>query len=177
MFKIIKKEKETELLLYPISEEFFKERVSIRFENIDEGFNRFDSITLESLLIDNTEENIINFIDKAFSLNGEENSYVDFYLSRLDNTAKDNLLSYLNDEDKETLKRFESEVGDETIYFRLSREAIPFVTRLSTREILFSTFYFTKYPLTIWSNYDLNFPVFYKSHDDIEMYRKYLSQI
>jgi hypothetical protein len=160
-----------EHILYPISEKMFEEKVDIRFENINEGFNKFESIDLHSLITDLTEEKIIEFIDNAFLLNGEDNSFVDFYLNRLDKIAKDNLLSYLNEEDKEMLLGIENEIKDETVYFRLSREVIPFITRLSTREVLFSTFYFTKYPCTIWGNYNMNFPVFYNNKEDIERYK------
>jgi hypothetical protein len=158
-------------LLYPISEENFKEKVDIKFENINDGFDRFDSVMLEGLLNANTEEDIIKFLERAFELNGENNSYVDFYLSRLDEDARENLLNILNGEDKQTLKRIMEEIKDETIYFRLSREVIPLITRLSTRELFFSTFYFTKYPCTIWGNYDMKFPVFFKNKNDIVIYK------
>jgi hypothetical protein len=160
-----------ENLLYPISEELFKDKVIIRFENINDGFDRFESIMLESLITHNTEEGIVTFLDMAIQLNGEDNSYVDFYLSRLDKEARDNLLALLNDEDKEVFKRIIREVQDDTIYFRLSREVIPFITRLSTRELFFCTFYFTKYPCTIWGNYNMNFPVFFNNKEDIEKYK------
>jgi hypothetical protein len=166
------KEKEMGHLLYPISEEIFKEKVNIRFENIYDGFDRFESIMLESMIADISEEKTIDFISKAYQLNGEDNSYVDFYLSRLNKGAKNNLLALLNDEDKEMLKRIINEVSVETIYFKLSSEIIPFITRLSTREVFFCTFYFTKYPCTIWGNYNMQFPVFFDKKDDIEKYKE-----
>lgn len=161
-------------LLYPVIEEIFKEKVTIRFDNINDGFDRFENIMLESIIADITEEKIIDFVDKAFELNGEDNSYVDFYLNRLDNEARDKLLDLLDDKDKETFKRLIKEVKDDTIYFRLGREVIPFITRLGTREIFFCTFYFTKFPCTVWGNYNMKFPVFFNNKEDIEIYKEKL---
>ncbi len=59
--------------------------------------------------------------------------------------------------------------GD-TIYFRLTKDIIPFITRLSTREVLFCTVYFTKYPFTIWGNYNKKFPCFYKADKVLDLY-------
>ena len=47
-----------------------------------------------------------------------------------------------------------------TVYFKLTEEFIKFLVSISLKEILFSTFYFTKIPCNIWSNYPKNFPVF-----------------
>ncbi|MBC8060265.1 MAG: hypothetical protein H7Y18_06325 [Clostridiaceae bacterium] len=163
-------------LLQPISEEKFKEKVTIRFNNINEGLSRFENFMLESKNKENSEAKFIVFMEKLFELNGEENSYVDFYFSRLEENDKKNLFESLNDEDKEVIKRHCSEIKDETIFFRLSKEAIPFITRLSTREVFFSTFYFTKLPCTIWGNYNLKFPIFFNHKDMMEKYKEIAGQ-
>ena len=64
----------------------------------------------------------------------------------------------------------EKNYHEKNIYFKLTKESIPFITRLSTREILFSTIYFTKYPCTIWGNYNKSFPIFYHDNNDIQQY-------
>lgn len=158
-------------LLRPISQETFEGKVFIRFKSINEGFSRFEDFMLQDMTKDNSEEKFITFIDKAFQLNGEENSYIDFYLSRLDKEAVDNLFALLNEDDKAMLRRHVSEIKDNTIYFRLSREAIPFITRLNTREVFFCTFYFTKFPCTIWGNYNKKFPIFFNDKTDVEKYK------
>lgn len=159
------------LLLQPINEEIFKENITIRFNNINDGFNRFENFILHDKSNDSMEEKLIEFIDKALQLNEEENSYVDFYLSRLNEEEKNKMLKLLNDDDKKILKRLITEVKDETIYFRLSKEIIPFFTRLSTREIFFCTFYFAKFPCTIWGNYNMKFPVFFNDKENGEKYK------
>lgn len=160
-----------DFLLQPIDEEIFEENVAIRFENINEGFSKFKSFMLDGEGIDNGEKRFIDFIDKASELNGEENSYVDFYFSKLGEAARNRLISALSSEDKLILERHIREVKVETIYFKLTKEVVPFITRLSTREILFSTFYFTKFSCTIWGNYGMKFPIFFNNEDDAKIYK------
>ena len=140
-------------ILIPISNKEFKEKVTIRFNSINDGFNNYNNKTIEG-----NEEAFISFLQEAFELNGEDNSYVDFYYN------------VLNDEDKILLEKFEKNYHEKNIYFKLTKESIPFITRLSTREILFSTIYFTKYPCTIWGNYNKSFPIFYHDNNDIQQY-------
>ena len=159
-------------LLRPISEEMFKANVVIRFNNINDGFNRFENFMLESSQRENLEEKLIMFMEKAFDLNNEDNSYVDFYFSRLEEKDKHSLLALLDAEDKKILERHIREIKDETIFFRLSKEMLPFITRLSTREVFFCTFYFTKFPCTIWGNYNMKFPIFFNNQDVVEKYKE-----
>lgn len=164
-----------EHVLEPVNEELFKEKVKIRFSNINEGFTRFENYILKSESRESEEkgeQKFIEFIDRVFQLNGKEYSYVDFYLSKLEEKAKEKLVTSLDEEDKYILKRHINEIEDETIYFRLQRKFIPFITKLCTREILFSTFYFTKFPCTIWGNYNMKFPIFFDNEDNVDKYKK-----
>lgn len=164
-----------ENVLEPVNEELFKEKVKIRFNNINEGFNRFENYILKSESGESKEkdeEKFIEFIEKALQLNGHENSYVDFYLSKLDEEAKSNIFKLLDEEDITILKKYIHHIEEETIYFKLQKEAIPFITRLCTREILFSTFYFTKFPCTIWGNYNMRFPIFFDNKDNVDKYKE-----
>ena len=157
-------------LFESISEEMFKEKVVIRFDNINEGFNRFTNFMLESKCEENCEAELIEFLKKALKLNGDDNSYVDFYFSRLDVNSKQKLFDLLDAEDKKILERYDREVKEEKIYFRLNDEILPFLARLCTREILFCTFYYTKFPCTIWGNYNMKFPIFFDSEEIVESY-------
>ncbi|HAK43805.1 MAG TPA: hypothetical protein DCM59_15265 [Clostridium sp.] len=157
-------------LLYPVSKENFKKLVDIRFDNINEGFNNFKNVILESKTIEEAEENIIKFMEETIILNGEDNSYVDLYFSTLEEESKERLIKLLEVEDKEVMYRIQEKLNEDTIYFRLTREIIPFITRLSTREILFCTVYFTKYPFTIWGNYNKKFPCFFDNDKVLELY-------
>lgn len=153
------------MVLLPVNKENFEKAVAIRFNNINEGFNTYCHKTIEG-----SEEQLIDFINKAFNLNGADNSYVDFYYNILKEEDQQRLKALISAEDRLILENFEKSYHEKKIYFKLTKESIPFITRLSTREILFSTIYFTKYPCTIWGNYNKRFPIFYKNESDISNY-------
>ena len=89
-------------ILIPISNKEFKEKVTIRFNSINDGFNNYNNKTIEG-----TEEAFISFLQEAFELNGAENSYVDFYYNVLNDEDKKKLKELINDEDKILLEKFE----------------------------------------------------------------------
>lgn len=148
-------------MLIPINEKEFKERIKIKFNNISEGFSRYSNKTLEACNDNFFEANMIKFLEEAMELNGVDNSYVDFYYNILSESDKNNFKEMLDSEDKKFIRNFEKVNKDSGIYFKLSKDFIPFINKLNSREILFSTIYFTKEPLTIWGNYNKKFPVFY----------------
>ncbi|WP_346961499.1 hypothetical protein [Clostridium sp.] len=157
-------------LLYPVSKGDFKKLVDIRFDNINEGFNNFKNVILESEAIEEAEKNIIKFMEEAIILNGEDNSYVDLYFSTLEKEDKERLIGLLEEKDKEIMESIKDILQEDTIYFRLTKDIIPFITRLSTREVLFCTVYFTNYPFTIWGNYNKKFPCFYNDDKILDLY-------
>ena len=157
-------------MLISVNENDFKEKVNIKFNNITEGINRFNNKVLESNNSYDFEQCMIGFLEEAVKLNGVENSYVDFYFNVLEEDAKIRFKELLNCEDKEFINKFEDENSEAGIYFNLTLESIPFIVRITTKEVLFSTIYFTKEPFTIWGNYNKKFPVFYKEKS---VYNKY----
>lgn len=148
-------------MLIPINEKEFKEKVKIRFNIISEGFNRYENKSLEACNDNFFEVNMLKFLEEALELNGVDNTYVDFYYNILTASDKKKFKEMLDCNDKEFIVNFEKDNNNNNIYFKLSKECIPFINRLNSREILFSTIYFTKEPLTIWGNYNKKFPVFY----------------
>lgn len=168
------------MILKAVDEEKFKELVEIKFNNISEGFNKYVNGILKGRESDNktkNEESIIRLLEKLIEINGIENSYVDFYYSRLSDEDKKRLTQLLVDEDKEQLKELEKKLSSKDIYFKLTKEMVPFFTRLSTREVLFSTFYFTKIPCTIWGNYNMEFPCFFKGIEEMKIYSEICCQL
>lgn len=161
------------MLLKSIEEKEFQNKVDIRFSNISEGFNKFHNGVLEKKILLNreeSEERIFRFFERILELNGEENSFIDFYYLRLREEDKQRLKEMVSADDRITLNDVESELKGDGIYFRLSKEILPFIVRLCTREVLFSTFYFTKIPCTIWGNYNMEFPCFFKDEKCMEFY-------
>lgn len=158
-------------MLISVNENDFKDKVNIRFNNITEGINKFENKILESNNSYDFEQSMIGFLEEAVRLNGVENSYVDFYFNVLEEGAKIRFKEVLKCEDKEFMKKFEGENSESGIYYNLTLESIPFIVRITTKEVLFSTIYFTKEPFTIWGNYNEKFPVFYKEKSVYDKYK------
>ena len=145
-------------LLYPISEEDFKQNVRIYFDNISEGFSKFKHEMLEG----KKEDELIEYMQNAYDENGFDNFYIDLYLNRIDETNEDKFINLLCDEDKKIYEVIKKEYDYNTVYYKIDKSLIPFITRLSTREVLFCSTYLTKTNKTIWGNYNMKFPIFYE---------------
>lgn len=153
--------------LYPIDEKVFYDRVSIRFENIQDGFSKYESVSLSG-----KDENIIKFILELYKYNGFESSFVDFYYSRLNDESKRKVKSILDTNELQLIKGYEKYMNNNHIYFQLDKEFLSLIVKLSLKEMLFSTFYFAKSNFTIWGNYNNNFPCFYINEEDYIIYKQ-----
>lgn len=150
-----------------ISKEEFDKIIKIKFDNILDGFDRFNYIELYSRIEkekDKIEEDFIKTLEGFFDLNYDKDKIIiDFYKNKLD---KDSIKLIENNLDIEEIKLFNEilNVGNENdIFFEISdKKYIRLLTKLCTRELFFITFYFTKGPITIWGNYNLKFPLFYR---------------
>lgn len=159
-------------LLTPISTHEFENRVTIRFKNILDGFDKFKNFNIETTDIKDGENKIIKFIEKIFELNNFE-CYVDFYINKLSSEDKERLIDLVSDEDKTILiSHLNSRSHDEVFYKLDNISLIPFLVRLNTREIFFVTFYFTNKPITIWGNYNMKFPCFFYDEKDLLFYNE-----
>ena len=56
-------------------------------------------------------------------------------------------------------------LGKEEIFLRLNNEILEILLKLTAKEILFSTFYFTKSKCTIWGNYNMKYPIFFEDDE------------
>lgn len=158
-------------LLIPISNDEFKNAVSIRFNNILDGFDLFKNFTIEANTMDNDGENkLIKLIETIFEKNNSE-GYVDFYLNKISDEDKEKLISLISNEDREILKLHLNIEPHDGVFYKLKNKAlIPFLVRLNTRELFFVTFYFTNKSITIWGNYDMKFPCFFNKQEDLNFY-------
>lgn len=135
--------------------EEFKNINVIYIENIQDGFNKYPNLILEG-----TEEYINNAIKQLININGLENSYADFYYARLDQEGK-NIVKAALDE-KEIMVIESLQLSSDKIFLGLNPELLEILLKLTANEILFSSFYFVKYPCVIWGNYGKRYPVFFK---------------
>ncbi|MBE6050504.1 MAG: hypothetical protein E7214_07585 [Clostridium sp.] len=158
--------------LVPITNDFFNNIIKIKFKNVLDGFNNYPSYTIMSNNKTNEikEEIITKFILKVFKINNNL-CYIDFYISKLQKEDINNLIKLTPNEDKDILIQ-NINLKHDGIYYKVdNKELIPFLVRLSTREIFFITFYFNKIPITIWGNYNMEFPCFFENENDMKFYK------
>lgn len=148
----------------PVSLAEFKENVNIRFNNIIDGFETFKNFTIDGTFTEDSETCLIKFISHVFETN-ESECYIDFYINKLNESEKKNLMSLIDEKDR-TLLEYIIDMNHNDIYYKLTdKNLIPFFTKLNTKELFFVTFYFTKKPMTIWGNYNLKFPCFFNDSE------------
>ncbi|WP_143318255.1 hypothetical protein [Clostridium sp. HBUAS56017] len=134
----------------------------VYIKNIQEGFDRYPNSILEG-----TEEHVNDVIRKLFSINGVENSYADFYYGTLNEEEKGAVKNILDEKEIILIESFK--LCPEDIFIRLNSEILEILLKLTAREVLFSSFYFTKYPCLIWGNYNRRYPVFFKDDSIMNM--------
>ncbi len=145
-----------EKLIYPIEVSEFRKCVKVFFENINDGFERFDYNVIEN----KTEDQWIDFFNTAHDEEGFNNFYIDLHLNNINDSNEQAFLSMLLEADREIYFKLKQQYDKSTIHYKINKSIIPFLTRLNTREVLFVTIFLTKSNRTIWGNYDLKFPIF-----------------
>lgn len=159
--------------LKSISEEEFKDKASIRVNNILEGFDRYNSGLLEYKDEENFSEKekaFINFFYDALRVNNGK-AIIDLYIKELSDEDKEMLLNSLDEKDRELLKNSIEGEKIKSVYFEIeSKEIISLITRLNTRELFFCTVYFIEKPMTIWGNYGFSFPMLFNEKSIFDIY-------
>ncbi len=147
-----------------MNEEDLLNKNAILINNVDEGFKNY-----EYLILEGDKAGYKEFMSEILSLNGEQGVYADFYYEKLSAEQKDSFLKALS---KEKLEFFNHSNWAGGIYFSLNEEILDFLLDITMDELLFSSFYFTKYPCTVWGNYGLKFPAFFKDKEIKNRYQE-----
>lgn len=112
-------------------------------------------------------------------------AFADFYFARLLPEEQTAIMNQLSDSQRLRIRQLISEhapvnlltdssanpasdLVDDTIYFQFEGANDPdleLLADLTARELLFSTFYFTRPICTVWGNWGLRYPCFYKGSD------------
>lgn len=174
----------------------FINEVEIKISDIEAGLKRYKSkilsihnkkLTVEEEknftineigMLNSKEENkFIDFMQKAYELNNNKGAIIDFYINRLDDNSISNIAERLEGRSKELFLEIVKEMSGDTVYFKvLDKEIIELITKLNTRELFFCTVYFLDTPLTVWGNYNLEFPIFYKEEEGLETYKELIDK-
>lgn len=128
-------------------------RGAIYLNRIEEGFDTYQVDSIEG-----TEEELYHILLSLYQQNGECDSFVDFYYFRLSESERLEVVKSLSQEEVDYITTLEN--GKESVFYPLDEMLLGITAKLTAREILFSTFYFTKQPMTVWGNYGHKYPVF-----------------
>lgn len=168
-------------MLKSMSENEFNSLINIKInhDDYDDNFKNYHGVFLDvfdhQLDIDEAnelltsfgehnlryEDRFVNFIKAAFEINTDKPIVVEIYLDEISSEDIIRILSVLDFKDKLTfLGLIRSNQCNGHYSLALNKEIICLLTKLSTRELLFSTFYFTGSSMAVQGNFDLSFPVF-----------------
>lgn len=109
-----------------------------------------------------TANEYLHLLRKLALKSWETGCFADFYFGRLTDGEQAAVLSKLSENSREYILALDA--GPDDLYYQLDGPDDPglsLLADLSARELLFSTFYFTRPRCTVWGNYGLKYPVFY----------------
>lgn len=150
--------------LYPVSKEELKTKGVILLENVRDGFDAYPFFFVKG-----NAEQLQEFL-RCCLLENEGLAYADFYYGNLTKEQQTEFLRGLSPEERHILKLFATE--EEQVYYPLTEEVLPFLSDITAREWLFSTFYFAGNHCTVWGNYDGKYPVFCKDEETLQFYQE-----
>ncbi|QHQ59466.1 hypothetical protein Ana3638_00520 [Anaerocolumna sedimenticola] len=147
-----------------ITEKELLNKNAVLLKNVEEGFaNR------EYFILKGDRKGFKAFMHKALNRNGEAEVYADFYYPNLSIEQRNGFLKALSKENLDIFKKYN---WPDKIYIGLNSELLDFLLDITMDELLFCSFYFTRFPCTVWGNYNLTFPVFFKDSETKGRYEK-----
>ena len=157
-------------MIRDISTEEFNLKVSLKFNNILEGYNKFKVIELyPNNKVKDGEVAYISLIREIFEK--DKALIIDFYKNNLSEESINFIKENIDLKDNILLNEILNKDSGDRIYFEIQNEKyLDLLTKLNTRELFFVTFYFYKSNITIWGNYNMKFPLFYENNDKVDEY-------
>lgn len=138
-------------MIQRLTNDEFKASCKVRMNNILEGFDNFNNITLSF----EDYNSYINYIHNLFYRN---NSIViiDFYFNKLNNESFNMMLNSLSLISRELIQtNFSQFLNDHYIYFKINDISIlDALIELNYKGIFYTNFYFTKDNITCWPSFN-----------------------
>lgn len=136
---------------------YLRERDALLISNVQDGMqhNPHEILSL-------TADEYLQYLCRLALKSKETGCFADFYFGRITDQEKEAVLSHLPGSSRDYILSLDA--GPDDLYYQLDGPNDPglaILADLSARELLFSTFYFTRPRCTVWGNYGLNYPVFY----------------
>lgn len=115
------------------------------------------------------EERFVNFIRNVYEINSDKSVLVETKMDELDNVTLLRILTMLDYRDKLLFLDIIKNASKNAFIARDVR-MLELLTRLATRDLLFSTFHFLSKEITICCQPNLSFPFFVTNFDHVETY-------
>lgn len=150
-------------MILSMSKEELLEAGAIYVKKADQAFEMYES----AVVIAANKLYMQLFLERLLDEN-EGSSYADFYYPVLKPEEQDKFLGGLSEAEREVFDTFETDKGQ--IYYPADKAGTGFLLEVTARNWLFSTFYFTNKKITVWGNYNLEFPVFCEDRETLAYY-------
>jgi len=145
-----------------LSKEFILAGGCMDIESFDAAAARYPFKVLSG-----TAEAMEQFLAMAVKDN-EGHAYADFYYPVLKAEEQKRFMKALDERQREMAENFA--VDRQNVYYRLDEKNLPFLSSITARELLFSSFYFVRYKAVVWGNYNMKYPLFCESEEVLEYY-------
>lgn len=175
--------------LKPVYENKIELILNVHMETMDNAYKEYNNTILDvfdhQLSVEEIEENdlsfgfvehnlkyeyrYIQFIEDLCRANDNEPIIIEVYLNDLENLDILRILEGLDYKDKLIfldIVRFNK--SKSSIFSIENKDLLHLFIKLSTREILFSIFHFTKIQITVVGSWDLSFPMFSNNKNDFK---------
>ena len=164
-------------------------KLDIHIETIDSAYDKYNNAVLDifdhQLSVEEADMSIgsfvdhnlkyehryLQFIEDIYKANDYETIIIEVNLSDLENLDILRILDSLDYKDKLLfidIIRFNENKSN--IFSIDNMDILYLFIKLSTRELIFSVFHFTKIQITIVGGWDLSFSVFYNNENDFNEY-------
>lgn len=161
-------------------------KLQVYMENIEDAYEEYDNAILDifdhqltieeaDLTLGFVEHNLkyeyryIKFIEGLYEYNSCQPIIIEINLNELQSLDILRILEGLDYKDKlifiDIIRHSENKSNMFTVE---NKELLHLLIKLSTREILFSIFHFTKIQTTIVGGWDLSFPIFFNNKNNYE---------
>lgn len=144
-------------LLRAVTREELEKRGALLFTNIQEGFDKYHWEILSG-----NENELKQKLEKLREKSGNQKAYTDFHYGSLKKEEKENVWNMLSDRGRHLLEPYK--FLSKMVYLPLTDELFELTLELNCKEILFCTYYFLGESVTVWGNYEMKFPAFYKEN-------------
>lgn len=118
-------------------------------------------------------EDMKQYLNEIFRMNVGK-SYADFYYPAFTASQKEVFRNGLTEE--ETVLFHKLKIENNQIFYLVGQQDLDFLYSITFRSWLFSTFYFTDKKVTVWGNYNLEFPVFCEDKETLAVYMELAGQ-